>query len=86
MLCYSIENMDINKKKQNKWNNLFLTKTEILYYYYNNNIYVSNGISVLFLCLKIHCCLLKNESDFIGIAVIFESCQKKIGTTTLPCM
>jgi len=45
MMHYSIENIEVNKKK--KWNNL-LTKTEILYYYNNNdNIHVSNGISGL---------------------------------------
>lgn len=43
-----MENIEINNNK-NKWNNLFLTKTEILYYNNNDNVHVSDVISVLFL-------------------------------------
>lgn len=43
-MSYSIENIEINKKKS-EWNNLSLAENEILYYNNNDNIHVSSGIS-----------------------------------------
>jgi uncharacterized Fe-S cluster protein YjdI len=88
-LTISIENIEVNNNNnKKKWNNL-LTKTEILYYYNNNdNIHVSNCISGLIFVFvsKNSVLFVEDGSDFTGTAVIFESCQKKIGTATLPCM